>query len=456
MDNKENLKHLLTSLGMMGLKCITTVVPKNDNPTTLYGIAGKILIDLLSDLAPNIASDQILKIKPKRLIEYFTSGQPNLSNHDLFKALRASVKNALDSTLESYLKENQEIDKDKKKELKAKIISLKELINNQFDNNFINIVTDDIITNFIDGKDSDLYERISEFMDLSDLDRANSFIKYIEQHLPERMEASFAEILKTNERVWVAYQRHLLLDIQDLSSSQIKLSEQSIGKLNILITQIDNINKEFGKIDEIWHLNKEANKYHNISIVKLNEFVSQIKDVTQLLKDKENQLIIDRKKDAIELGAISLTWEKLSDDANFPVEIEKNIDIYMESFLSKLDISGSKSIGRNSSDRNKFIQKNQTLLNIKYGENNRVGDAQMFGYMIALCSKDYEEPSVSKEGNIIYERLPIEIESWLFTVAENIKIPFDLRKKAIGDFISNPSPASGLKLIEELKNKWNI
>ena len=215
-ENNDSLKPLLASVGLLGVATITSVFG-GPFATGAFGLTGKIVYDLVNNIAPNIASDQIAKIKPKKLREYFTSGAPNLSNHDLYKAFKNAIKLGLDATVDNYKNNLSEEGYNlfHIKGIARKVKQLKNSIEENFDKSFINNVSERQINDYVENRNDQLYDHIYSFLDIDELSsHGYKFLPFVKDVLPYQILAAFTEILKNEDRVWIAYQRLILTDIQ--------------------------------------------------------------------------------------------------------------------------------------------------------------------------------------------------------------------------------------------------
>lgn len=292
-DNlKSGIKPLLTSIGLLGVTSVTTIFG-GGLAAGAFGIAGKVAYDLISNIVPNIASDQLLKIKPNQLRKYFTSGIPNLSNHDLYKGFKYSIKLGLEATFKS-LKESfgkKDFNRKQLKEIVDQFESMKRAIDKNFDETFLEVITDSDINNFAENGSKKLYDDISKFILVDKFSvHGEKVLAFINQELPNQILAAFTEVLKTNSRVWLAYQRLILSDIQSNSRETQILSIEANSKLDVLAAKMEEIiykvNKddelEEGKLKSLILKTDMLSQYFKFSQNKLEEYFHDIK--SQILK----------------------------------------------------------------------------------------------------------------------------------------------------------------------------
>lgn len=322
-SNKDSLKPLLASMGMLGVATITSIAG-GPLAAGALGLAGKVVFDLVSNVAPNILSEQITKINPKKLRQYFTSGVPNIANHDLYKGFKNAIKLGLDATVDSY-KNSLSKEEDSKHHINAifkRIELLKKSIDDDFDVAFTS-VSDEQINDYVENQTQDLYDRINSFLNIEDLSsHGNRFLPFVKEVLPAQILAAFTEILKRESRVWIAYQRLILTDIQANSKETNSISHELLGKVNTLSVQLEMIQRKMDldkeksspasmEMEQLWALFGEAKSYHEMSINKLNRYhsklTSKLNDIHIDLKDEiakagvERQVIISKTEESIEI-----------------------------------------------------------------------------------------------------------------------------------------------------------
>jgi hypothetical protein len=159
----------------------------------------------------------------------------------------------------------------------------------------------------------------------------NDFLPFVKEQLPVNIIRAFAEILKTNQRVWVAYQRLLLTDILE--------SNQKMGvELGSLTEKIDALSKQVQTLDNclnggqpeladfLWEQFREAKQYLSQSKLDLEsfqgelnfllnklqrDFLTEIKEQKQYRKESRESLdeILERlgKEDEVD-------WQELKED----------------------------------------------------------------------------------------------------------------------------------------------
>lgn len=324
MKNLTNdIKPVLATLGCLGVAITSSIVGLP--LTSAYGIAGKLVSDLLTGLSVNIASSNIEKISLKSLRQWWLNPGPDISNHDLFKALQQSLVLALEATEKSYLKlfEDQ-VPRSLRKEIREKIEALCKEIQNSFSETFRDSVSDSAIVAFEEGYDQRLYSSIETYLDLQRFEETgDDFFRFLKDNLPINVTAAFTEILKSSERVWIAYQRFLLVDIQQSNQRLEIITGEALDKLNVLTLQVQtlaNISVHGGadQLKMLWTSFSEANVYFNQSLSKIaqhqQEFFVQLSRIEQDITEEIIQQRKYRQESSLSLRHIELMTEQIHRD----------------------------------------------------------------------------------------------------------------------------------------------
>lgn len=293
-EKKKDLLPVITTLGCLGVATTTSVI----GGTYFAGLAGKVILDLFGNLSSNIASDQLLKINPVKLRSWWDNSSQDISNHDLFKALKQSLIMALKATEEDYHQRfSGKVNKYHFKAIREKIQLLCEYIEAHFENEFAGTVDDQMIKAFEEGYDESLFEVFNDFLKLEDLKgHGNDFLPFVKEQLPLNITRAFTELLKVNQRVWVAYQRLLLTDIQD--------SNHQLGtELGSLSNKIDELHKQIQTLDNclnggqadlaefLWEQFQSAKAYWSFSQEQLSKYQEDLSFVLkQLQMDLVNEI----------------------------------------------------------------------------------------------------------------------------------------------------------------------
>ncbi|MBK8558336.1 MAG: hypothetical protein IPL65_22565 [Lewinellaceae bacterium] len=235
-EKKELYRPVMNALTCMGVAGISSIVA-NYTGAGLAGLAGSTLLTLVNGITGNIASDQFLKIDNKGLYRWWKRKGPDLSNHDLYFALQKSVIDALRATEAQFLEEDIILEKRTKKVIHLKVEALCSLVENDFLDFFGDNLTDkDILfygENVLDLQDSAL----AHFFNEDDLDTAGAdFGNYLFATFPSKLIQAFTEQLKTNQRVWVAYQRLILQETQQQVTQNFGLTQDLVAKVDALST----------------------------------------------------------------------------------------------------------------------------------------------------------------------------------------------------------------------------
>lgn len=302
MKKNNSLKPLLSSLGCIGIAATTSILGGPLFASSL-SLAGSVVNDIFNNLAGNIASDQLLKINPNALRKFWTGNKHDISNHDLFKALKQSLIVGMESTEMNY-----KIflgDKSNKYHLKAIRNKIKTLCQ-EVDNNFEKIfdseedqeqyITDDKILRFEEGYDDSLYSKFKSFLEIDKLEgHGEIFFNFFKEQLPYNILAAFSEILKTNQRAWVAYQRLILTDLLNSNQRAEDRLEEVLNQIHILKQQLESIEtiSKFGGDEQarmLWERFTEVKEYYNFSIQKLESYSNtidvQLDNIYQNLQDE--------------------------------------------------------------------------------------------------------------------------------------------------------------------------
>ncbi len=209
------------------------------------GGLGTVSIGLINSVFGNIASDQLLKIRPQIPKDWWLNKGPDFSNHDLVKALQNAITKALRETTRAYI---QKIGGDEfhTRAIVKKVEDLCERVGEEFLTYFDENSSETGLQEFIDRDDpAELYQKIYDFLGIDNLkSHGANFLPFVQSELPTAIQAGFVEELKDkhNTRPWVAYQRLLLTDIQ----SQITSVNEQVSGLkevkSLLATLLEQLN----------------------------------------------------------------------------------------------------------------------------------------------------------------------------------------------------------------------
>jgi ABC-type multidrug transport system fused ATPase/permease subunit len=259
---------VLASLGCIGVAAASTVVPSVATGT--LPLAAVVLTSLAGNLSVNIASDQLLKISPNALRKKLLPDPSDLTNHDLQKALRDSLKTALINCFAVY-KERIPASASTGSHLKALEKKIR-LICDELDERFLEevgqYIHEDDVLDYQEGFDLAINDQLIKYLfDQESFEHhGRVFSPLLREQLPLLISAAFAEELKTNTRCWVAYQRSVL---QDLRSSQYQTLEE-LGDLN------QRIDKLFEYLSGLELLGQQVDDKTFNELVKGNEVVKNL------------------------------------------------------------------------------------------------------------------------------------------------------------------------------------
>jgi DNA replication protein DnaC len=278
-EKQKSLAPVIATLSCLGIATTTSML----GGTYVAGLAGKAVIDLLGNISGNVASDQLLKINPSNLRQWWKRPIEDISNHDLFKALKQSLVMALRATEQNYIAQfADQGDRYHFKAIQRKIEALCKHIEENFEVEFAEQIDDHKISAFEEGYDAGLFEVFHQFLAIEDLQsHGNDFLPFVEEQLPLNITRAFTEILKTNQRVWVAYQRLLLTDILESNrKTNLDIGEVS-EKIDTLCKQIQTIDNCLnGEQEELvgylWDQFKEAKLYFTQSKKQLDSFQIEV------------------------------------------------------------------------------------------------------------------------------------------------------------------------------------
>jgi energy-coupling factor transporter ATP-binding protein EcfA2 len=203
------------------------------------GLPLTIVNGLIKDFAVNLSSSQIDMIDSKALRQYFSRSGPDISNHDLYKALKESIKMALQQCAMDYRQwRGKEMSKAHYKAIDKRISTLQQAVDERFDDVFGSSITDDAIISFQKEPNAQLQQAFSDFLNLEELaTHGKTFLPFLQENFPPNILRAFTEILKENKRAWIAYQRLTLDDLRESSLiTQLSITGME-QKLTTLTTQ---------------------------------------------------------------------------------------------------------------------------------------------------------------------------------------------------------------------------
>lgn len=211
------------------------------------GGLGTVFLSLLNSISGNIATDQLLKIRPRAPKNWWLNKGHDFSNHDLVKALQNAIIKALQETSNAYFQKTGG-DEYHVKAIRRKVNDLCGIIKEKFLSFFDEKSSETGLQTFIDRDDpTELYQEIYNFLEIDKLaSHGANFLPFVQSELPTAIQAAFVEELKNkqNTRPWIAYQRLILTDIQSQINS---VNEQITGfkdlnfQLSTLLEQLNTI-----------------------------------------------------------------------------------------------------------------------------------------------------------------------------------------------------------------------
>lgn len=207
---------------------------------------------IFSGIAGNIASDQLLKIDNKNLFRWWKRQGPDLSNHDLFFALRQSVIDALRAVEARFAEQSFDLDPKSRKLIGKKIDILCKEVHDNFLSAFGDSLDEADILYYGENKLELARSPLARFFledSVTELDE--SFAGFFHVAFPDLLLQAFTEQLKTNKRAWVAYQRMLLQELHQQLAGNLRLTEE----LNV---KMDELQKAFSMVSVMFQTNNQG------------------------------------------------------------------------------------------------------------------------------------------------------------------------------------------------------
>lgn len=276
---------------------------------------------IFAGFSVNIGSGIIGSLKYSKLREWFIKTHPNDLNHDLQKALKVSIINALENIrilYSSYIKDNE------RQRLNEIIKGLKKEIEEGFPDKKNEEFTKVELKDYLyDDPDLAIELLLKELpFKLKDIDTLNTrvpFSKFLKENLLIQLQLCFGEMLKErdNYRIWVAFQRLIIEDIREnvelilIKQEELHKEILEIKKRDVLFPNLSN-----SQIKDLTYLAKQLNNPVELSNeleIALNNFVKKTKDAINeifALQKKHYEL----GKEHIELSKLTLSEiQKLSE-----------------------------------------------------------------------------------------------------------------------------------------------
>ena len=418
MKYTPNIKPLLGSIGCLGIAAATSVIGGPLFAGSL-GVAGKIGVDLINNIAGDFATDQLLKISPKDLRKFWTGNKPNIENHHLYKALKRSLIIAMNATEAQYSEQlESKGDKAHLNAISNKIKVLSDKIEKDFDSLFNqtddaeNYITDQKILAFEEGFDDGLFTKFGDFLEVEKLeDHGPRFSNFFKEQFPYNILASFSKILKTDQNVWIAYQRLLLTDILSSNLKTEGKVDQVLNKIDVLKQQLELIEatSSLGQGDHaqmLWERLSEIKEYYSFSLEKLEEFRDSVENKISLLScdlKKEFQKQDDFRQDTTrtleELKKSMSNTPYVKGEANDEEYLLKKVlPAYLEWMLNSYQSIALPAIDSKKSRQNIPLEKVYVALQLSDEKTH-----EDFKYGSQLIKKKIKEAEANKRDNVTEE-----------------------------------------------------
>ncbi|HNM24935.1 MAG TPA: hypothetical protein PKL15_05870, partial [Saprospiraceae bacterium] len=248
-ESNELARPFLGALACIGVAGVSAIAAGG---SISLGLAGSSLMTIFSGIAGNIASDQLLKIDNKNLFRWWKRQGPDLSNHDLFFALRQSVIDALRAVEARFAEQSFDLDPKSRKLIGKKIDILCKEVHDNFLSAFGDSLDEADILYYGENKLELARSPLARFFledSVTELDE--SFAGFFHVAFPDLLLQAFTEQLKTNKRAWVAYQRMLLQELHQQLAGNLRLTEE----LNV---KMDELQKAFSMVSVMFQTNNQG------------------------------------------------------------------------------------------------------------------------------------------------------------------------------------------------------
>lgn len=269
------------SLACLGVAAITTATAGGASGTVVGALAATSATQLLGDISANMAPEGLSELAFPRLKKEIR--QPSdINNQDLQKALIHAISTGLQATFDNYADQLPLQDKTLLEPLHRKVYQLQEQINlEQFSLSEIDI-TDDDIKVFVDGYDNHRFSGIIDYLLEKEkfLEAHLAFTTLIREQLGANITKAFAKRLKTDRRVWIAYQRLILKDIQDKQDDILSGQQAAQERLDELLIALELVHDQSGKgekrFESMWKLSEAVQISFTNSVEGLNEYLGNL------------------------------------------------------------------------------------------------------------------------------------------------------------------------------------
>ena len=266
---------ILKAIGCLSLATVTSTLSGED--LTALSPALTVVNGLLKDVSVNLASDQIGKLNLARIPKGLG---PDITNHDLQKALKTSVIDALRATHDQYATTlKPDTDPSHLKAISDRIQELCQEVEETFVDGFFADITDKDILNYQEGHYPGLGEALIKAIEPERFEHHGpAFLQYMAEMLPYNLRAAFTEILKTDIRVRVPYQRIYLRTIKEGQTETNEKLVELINKVELIESNLNQKQEGFNilikAMPEIWQFLERQKGVIETALPELKSFVS--------------------------------------------------------------------------------------------------------------------------------------------------------------------------------------
>lgn len=304
-----------------------------DEMTGGMGMAASALGAVVENLAGDLSTEHLLQVDRKKLIGGWVREVPDHSNHDLFMALRDSIKDAVSVTSNDYLRSPASDDNEYHRSAVLGFVDrLEAEIDASFDKKFWHELDEEEVIELGEVSRSPFAGPLQAFLSEKELREFGPiFSEYFINAFPGQLTVAFTHHLKTNERAWVAYNRRLLLDAKISLHRNTELSEEVLMKLDKFSQQLEVVEKFFEGPEEMalmaMRMSPEIANCHELSLARFDQVQKQVANFQLDLKRKLEELLqqSDDQYVALEKNQMTLLAEvrMIRDELN--VKLDKKV-----------------------------------------------------------------------------------------------------------------------------------